>query len=1144
MKEVHFRGEFMSTLTFRERFHRLFVLIVYFFLPIAFFFQNCSSGFETIKDNSQLKSLDPALFSVPQISFVDAKALTNTPNYTLQFTISSLAKIKSATCQLNVDVPVDCSLLAVTYSNLVDGDYNIKVAVETEFGIKNEALMMFRKDSTLPVITVAMKPTATTNLVTAAFVFNVADNLSGVDKIECSLDAAAYAACVSPANLVALIAGNHNFKIRAYDKASNKSLEYTYNWVIDLTVPTVSFTQMPLALTSLNTATFAFSGAGIVTYECALDAAAYAACTSPHVLVALTAGVHIFKVRGTNAAASVSLPIMFTWTVDNVAPTLPVLTTNVLALTLSKSILIGFASVDAGSGVASYDCTLDTAAFATCTNPKEFTNLAEGKHQIKARAKDNAGNISAEATFIWTIDLTAPTIIFVTVPAKISALSSSNFTFTITDASPLASVMCYWTTAVQTSKPIDCRNGAFNLIAPFGGYVFHIQAEDTLGNKSTAHYGWDRDDNLGVISKYKSIKAGYSHMCGITLDDRVQCWGMRNYDASNSGASPVAFDVPNLSDVKALSIGYHHNCALLNSSRIYCWGLGGPALEGDKGLSGVLAVATGGAHSCALMNGGSVKCWGNNSEGQLGNGNQINSDNPVNVLGITGAKSLSLGYDRTCVITNDEKVKCWGSNSNIETGTLSLVPVEIPGLTGIKYLDVGFLQAKYYEACAIDNQNITKCWVSSVKEVTGLPQVKSLAINSNKCAITNQDKVWCWGSNLSGEIGNQDENSIMSEVYGLENIKEIAKGTSSTCALAQDGTVRCWGANYSGELGHNSMTETTRIQDFLGLTNVKTIAGNLGRYCVLTYAGTVKCWGRGYANDGFNRETLIPESIVGINGAKSVAAGNAYSCAQTDMDNVMCWGGYNNNIFLNPTLIPGFGKVKSVSSGENFVCAVLESGESKCFGYNFFGSLGNNTALESFVPVNVINISDAVSVVSSRYANCALTASSTVKCWGLGFGATAIEIPGLAGLQFKSIVASGGGRSFVGSGGGGSWFCGITSANETKCWNGKNVFTNWDFGRASTLISIGGYYSDFSIWSLNDSGSLVRKGDNSFGQLGQPVAFPLSSDTEPLALGKPIIDVHSGNGATYFIYADKTVGMVGRKYEVLRGPSSVLKSPR
>lgn len=55
-----------------------------------------------------------------------------------------------------------------------------------------------------------------------------------------------------------------------------------------------------------------------------------------------------------------------------------------------------------------FQCRLDTAAFATCSDPTRLIGLTQGSHTFSARAIDGAGNVSAEVTHTWQVDIKRP----------------------------------------------------------------------------------------------------------------------------------------------------------------------------------------------------------------------------------------------------------------------------------------------------------------------------------------------------------------------------------------------------------------------------------------------------------------------------------------------------------------------------------------------------------------------------------------------------------------------------------------------------------------------------------------------------------------------------------------------------------------
>jgi hypothetical protein len=86
---------------------------------------------------------------------------------------------------------------------------------------------------------------------------------------------------------------------------------------VDSVAPTTTITRGPKDKTKKKTATFEFTGTdarAIASFQCKLDSAAFAPCTSPHA-VKVKKGKHTFQVQAIDQAGNVGTPATDTWKV-------------------------------------------------------------------------------------------------------------------------------------------------------------------------------------------------------------------------------------------------------------------------------------------------------------------------------------------------------------------------------------------------------------------------------------------------------------------------------------------------------------------------------------------------------------------------------------------------------------------------------------------------------------------------------------------------------------------------------------------------------------------------------------------------------------------------------------------------------------
>ena len=250
-----------------------------------------------------------------------------------------------------------------------------------------------------PETTITSGPTGPTSDATPTFAFTSSEP----GTFQCRVDAQAFVACSSPFTTPTLPDGPHTFEVRAIDAANNPDPAPAARAVtVDTQSPDTAITTGPAGLTGDATPTFAFSSNEPGTFECRIDAAPFASCSSPFTTGTLTDGSHTFDVRAVDGAQNTdATPASRPFSVDAQAPAAPTVTGSEPASPADDNQPELKGTAEPGSTVRLYPtagCSGTPAATGTAaafTSPGlTVTVTDDSTTQFRATATDLAGNTS------------------------------------------------------------------------------------------------------------------------------------------------------------------------------------------------------------------------------------------------------------------------------------------------------------------------------------------------------------------------------------------------------------------------------------------------------------------------------------------------------------------------------------------------------------------------------------------------------------------------------------------------------------------------------------------------------------------------------------------------------------------------------
>jgi len=418
---------------------------------------------------------------------------------------------------------------------------------------------------------------------------------------KCQLDTEAWAACTSGQGYEKLLAGAHTFKVKAKDKATgiwDKS-PASYTWMIDDGETTFIVNSKKIAAGGSHACVLNYKGGvkcwGWNTYG-ELGNGKYDSTNVPVQVSGLTSGVTAITAGDSFTCALTSLGGAKCWGENDDGELGAGLIVDKKNVPVNVSGLTsGVAAIAAGRN---HVCALTTGGAVKCWGSNSYGQLGDG-------------NTADE---------------FLNVPVQVVGLTSGVYGISAGEGH---------TCALLATGAVKCWG--------YGG-------EGQLGNGLTDNYTTPQSVS-GLGSNQLAIASGWNHACSLNDAHGIVCWGLNYSYQIGDGTTAYERDTPVwvsglTSGISAVASGSEHTCSLPTLGGVKCWGYGYTGCLGNSGNlnsnvpvdvnglnSRVCAISSGNWFTCALNCNGSALCWGLGSSGQLGTGNNNDSNVPVSVSG-------------------------------------------------------------------------------------------------------------------------------------------------------------------------------------------------------------------------------------------------------------------------------------------------------------------------------------------------------------------------------------------------------------------------------------------------------------------------------------------------------------------------------
>ncbi len=487
---------------------------------------------------------------------------------------------------------------------------------------------------------------------------------------------------------------------------------------------------------------------------------------------------------------------------------------------------------------------------------------------------------------------------------------------------------------------------------------------------------------------------------------------------------------------------------------------------------------------------------------------------PVRLL-VTGIAALSFSLWMSCSSgggggAGDANITVSPNEISLEPGVAEYVVVDVvdlPAGEGFTAYTINLSESASGIAietgsCDPDSgSGYCETWTitSSADTVPGLYEVRISAVNPSISIATSTLTI---AHQPSG--GQTDTHPAVS----------IAAGGNHSLAVLSDKSVWSWGYANHGQLGNGLAYNAFLPVQCSSFNNAASVAAGGSHSIVLLEDDSLYTWGAnesGELGNGGNMDKAEPQLILSLANVESISGSlgdsqGAHTMVLLEDGTVWAWGengyfrlGADTNVDSNvPVQVEDISNAQALAAGGDFSLVLLSDGTVWAWGANDSGQLGNGTEVNSSSPVQVVNLNNVTAIAAGATHCLALLSDKTVWAWGNNLGTlgdgtyqkSSIPVQ-VQNLLNATAIAAGGAHSLALLEDKSVWAWGSNELNQLGVGNpgGTTVAVTSVPMQVASLtgvkaIAAGSNHSLALLENCDGGGTVMAWGHDAYGQLG------------------------------------------------------------